>query len=102
GSSNTINTTVEPTYAFWPVAMLEADNAGGGKKGHVYWKETNRDVDVDLLGRGENNYFAKVMDFENNVYVANDDVFVATLKDGILTAVRYENMTDYLSGISAQ
>ena len=102
GSSNTINTTVEPTYAFWPVAMLEADNAGGGKKGHVYWKETNRDVDVDLLGRDENNYFVKVMDFENKVYVANDDVFVATFKDGTLTAVRYENMTDYLSGTVAQ
>ena len=102
GSSNTINTTVQPTYAFWPVAMLAADNEGGGKKGHVYWKETDRDIDVDLLGRDANNYFVKVMDFENNVYVANDDVYVVTFKDGVLNAVRYEGITEYLSGTVAQ
>ena len=101
GSSNTVNTTVEPTYAFWPVAMLDADNAGGGKKGHVYWKEPGRDVDVDLLGRSDNHYFVKVMDYENNVYVANDDVFVATFKDGTLNVVRYEDISAYLSGTAA-
>ena len=82
--------------------MLDADNEGGGKKGHVYWKETGRDIDVDLLGRGANDYFVRVMDFENNVYVAKDDVFVATVKDGVLNAVRYESITEYLSGTVAQ
>ena len=102
GMQNNMNTTVAPTYAFWPVAMLAADNEGGAKAGHVYWKETDRDIDVDLIGRAPNDYFVNTMDYENNVFVANDDVYVATFSDGVLDVTRYETVTDYLAGVVAE
>lgn len=91
GMGTALYEKIRPTYAFWPVAM-HAD-------GHVYWN-WGTPIDVNLKGRAENAYFFNSMDYNNNVFVANDHVYVASgIANGSITVTQYENASAYLSAL---
>ena len=91
--------TVGAEYVFWPVTMLQED-IGDMKAGWVYWEDAKGKHSQNLLGLAQNKYVVDKMD-DGTVFVANDDVFVATFENAILNVSRYENFSFYLAGIIA-
>jgi hypothetical protein len=83
--SNTLNTTIAPEYALWPVASLQLK---------TYWN--SNPTNIDLTDYFFNNYFIN-MD-QSKVFVSGDDVVVLTLT-GDITSTVYDNFDEFLGVI---
>ena len=84
GQSMVLPTIVAPEYALWPVIALQfkAYYASGAPQ-------------TDLTVQSFNNYFVNVMDAEK-VFVAGDNITVATLNKGAITVNAHDSITEYL------
>ena len=86
--------TVGAEYIFWPVAILQKDMYAM-KAGWVYWEIWNGKHKIHVMGIPQNQSIVEKMP-DGTVFVADDDIFVATFENGVLDVARYENMADYL------
>lgn len=94
--SNKMNRIIGAKYIFWPVAM-NMEPLGEMKTGYVYWgKPEGIKHGVPLLTRARNKHVVDQI-LDGTVFVANDDVCVATFRDGVLDVDRYEIFDDYMA-----
>ena len=99
-ASNKVVLTVAPTYVFWPTGM-NMEKVGKIEAGYVCWEENGKIIRLNLMAMDQNKYVVEQI-AKGNTFIASDDVYVATFKNGVLDVTHYENFDSFLSGTSVE
>lgn len=82
---------IDPEYAMIPL----------GTGPLSYWAGVTEDA-ISFVNAAHNKYFFNSDKCKDHIYVANDDIFVLTYRDGkVVNVAQYENDAAYLTGTNA-